>query len=75
MKQIIFIVYLTAALGFFAYTAKKLIAYFKLTKPLNRTDHIGKRIVQTLLVAFGQTKMFQRPLSGLLHALVYWGFL
>lgn len=75
MKQIVFLIYLAATLGLFAYTVKKLVSYFKLTKPFNRMDNIGERITQTLLVAFGQTKMFQRPFSGLLHAMVYWGFL
>ena len=28
-----------------------------------------------VLLCFGQTKLFARPVSGILHALVYWGFL
>ncbi len=73
--QIIFTAFTLAAFGFFAYTAMKIWGLFKLTKPLERMDKIGQRISTTILVAFGQQKMFKRPVAGLLHALVWWGFL
>jgi nitrate reductase gamma subunit len=75
MKQILFIVLCIAAFGFFGYTVAKIWSLFKLTKPSYRFDKIGERIKLTLLVAFGQQKMFKRPVSGILHALVWWGFL
>lgn len=48
---------------------------FRLTKKENRFDKIGKRTLTTLLVAFGQSKMMKKPIAGILHALVWWGFL
>ncbi len=35
---------------------------------------IGKRINVMLSVAFGQTKIFRKPVIGFFHALVFWGF-
>jgi len=72
--QIIFIIVLVLTLGVFAYTASKVAALFKLTKPFPIKD-IPKRIVLMLKVAIGQTKIFRFPLVGLAHALVFWGFL
>jgi heterodisulfide reductase subunit C/nitrate reductase gamma subunit len=74
-NQIIFIILLAASFGFFGYTVLKLFKLFKLTKPEFRFDKIGERITTTLIVAFGQSKMMQKPLAGILHAMVWWGFL
>lgn len=46
----------------------------KILKPFPIKE-IGKRISLTLKVAIGQTKIFKRPVVGLMHALVLWGFL
>jgi len=74
-SQLIFIPLTLFAFGFFGYTVFRIAKIFMLTKSENRFDKIGKRITTTLLVAFGQSKMMKRPLAGLLHAFVYWGFL
>lgn len=41
----------------------------------NRTNDPALRLRNMLLVAFGQKKMFQRPLPAFLHGLIYVGFL
>lgn len=46
-----------------------------LGKDENLTDQPNKRIGNMLLVAFGQKKMFDKPIVGFLHFLVYAGFL
>jgi len=74
-KQIIFTLFILASLGFLTYTVSKIAAFLKLTKKSFPIDRIGERIKITLLVAFGQTKILRRPIIGMLHALVYWGFL
>jgi len=74
-KQIVFSVILLITLGVFAFTIKRLIALFKLTKSTEPLGNIGKRINLTLKVAFGQTKILRKPVIGLIHALVFWGFL
>lgn len=75
MKQILFALALFITLGFFSWTVMKLLALFRLTKPAFPIRDIGRRINLTLKVAFGQTKIMRKPVVGLMHALVWWGFL
>jgi ferredoxin len=44
-------------------------------KPLDRNDRKVERFKAMLLFAFGQKKMFDRPLVGLMHFVIYAGFL
>lgn len=74
MKQLVFVITLVAASGIFAFTIKRIISYFRLTRPAFPVRDFGKRLRITLDVAFGQTKIFRRPVIGLFHALVFWGF-
>jgi heterodisulfide reductase subunit C len=73
-KQIIFAITLVITLGAFAYTISRIVSFFKLTRPAFPVKNIGKRITIMLKVAFGQTKIFRRPVIGFFHALVFWGF-
>ncbi len=41
----------------------------------NRTDQPIKRILRTLSIAFGQTRLLKEPKSGWMHAVIFWGFL
>ena len=75
MKQIAFLIFIVIALGIFAYTVKRLAGFFSFTKNNFKVDRIPERIKTTLLVAFGQTKMLRRPGVGIMHALVWWGFI
>ncbi len=73
-KQIVFAIALLITLGIFGWTMSRVFSYFKLTKPFP-VGEWGKRIILMLKVAFFQTKIFRLPFIGLLHALVFWGFL
>ncbi|MCE2707179.1 MAG: 4Fe-4S dicluster domain-containing protein [Bacteroidota bacterium] len=46
-----------------------------LGKATKRNDEVAKRWKTMLMVAFGQQKMFSKPVPALLHALLYIGFL
>ena len=74
MKQLLFSATLLITLLAFAYTTRRFIGFFKYTRPAFKVDRIRQRIAVMLEVAFGQTKIFRRPVLGLLHALVFWGF-
>lgn len=74
-RQIAFLICSAISVGIFSYTLSKLIAKFKITKPSFPIDKIGERISLTLLVAFGQSKILRRPVIGMMHAIVWWGFL
>lgn len=73
-KQLIFLLVLLITLGIFSYTISRLFRYFHYTKPAFPVKNIGRRIKITLTVAFGQSKIFRWPCIGLIHALVFWGF-
>jgi heterodisulfide reductase subunit C/nitrate reductase gamma subunit len=74
-KQLIFLATLLLTLGAFGYTTRRFIGFFKLTRGGFPVAQIGRRIGIMMEVAIGQTKIFRRPVMGLLHALVFWGFL
>ncbi len=73
-KQIIFAITLLITLGVFYYTINRIVSYFRLTRSAFPVKDFGKRMQVMAEVAFGQSKIFRRPVIGLLHALVFWGF-
>ncbi|RPH68529.1 (Fe-S)-binding protein [bacterium] len=74
MKQVIFAITLLLTLGIFGYTVNRLAGFFRLTRKAFPVRDFGKRFRVMMDVAFGQTKIFRKPVIGLLHALVFWGF-
>ncbi|WP_215235018.1 (Fe-S)-binding protein [Dyadobacter linearis] len=75
LQQVIFIV-LLAGVSWLVYRRANLIRRTILIgKNEDRTDEPGKRLATMLRVAFGQKKMFDRPLIGFLHFAVYIGFI
>jgi heterodisulfide reductase subunit C len=73
-KQILFSIALLVTIGAFAYTIKRIVSLFRFTRAAFPVKDIGKRINVMLSVAFGQTKIFRKPVIGFFHALVFWGF-
>jgi Fe-S oxidoreductase/nitrate reductase gamma subunit len=73
-RQIIFSATLLITFVFFFYTISNLIKYFKFTRPAFPIRNLGKRLGLVIRVAFGQTKIFRRPVIGFFHAVVFWGF-
>ncbi|MFT6844444.1 MAG: heterodisulfide reductase subunit C [Flavobacteriales bacterium] len=70
----IFILVLVVGIGLFAKNVKTIIRNIRLGKKEDRSDRKGERIKTMLKVAFGQTKMVVRPIPGILHFVVYLGF-
>ncbi len=76
LKGVFMLLALAATLGFFSYSVWLRVKLMMAAKPdHSRTDQIGKRIWDMTVVAFAQSKMFKEPLAGLMHALIFWGFL
>jgi heterodisulfide reductase subunit C len=73
-KQIIFAITLLVTIGVFSYTINRIVSFFRLTRPAFPVRDFGKRFNVMLSVAFGQTKIFRKPVIGFFHALVFWGF-
>jgi Fe-S oxidoreductase len=44
-------------------------------RPLDRTDDVPLRVKNEATIVLGQRKLFQRLVPGLMHALIFWGFL
>ena len=73
-KQIIFAITLLVTIGVFVYTINRIVSFFRFTRPAFPVRDFGKRLNVMLTVAFGQTKIFRKPVIGFFHALVFWGF-
>lgn len=75
LSQISFAVIFVLACLLFYYNARKIYRNIKLGRATNRFDNHAERTKLMLLVAFGQKKMFKRPIPALLHLFVYLGFI
>ncbi|MET7255218.1 (Fe-S)-binding protein [Dyadobacter fermentans] len=75
IQQIIFIVALGAVAWLISRRVGIISRTIRLGKEDNRTDQPGRRLSIMMRVAFGQKKMFDRPLIGFLHFAVYAGFI
>jgi heterodisulfide reductase subunit C len=73
-KQIVFAIALLITLGVFSFTIYRLFRFMTFTRKGFRVDNLGKRFGVMLSIAFGQKKIFRRPVIGFLHAIVFWGF-
>jgi len=75
LPNIIFSFLLIISIGFFSLNIKKLIKVIKLGKPVDRFDNPSKRLSNMIRIALGQSKMVTKPISGILHVVVYLGFI
>jgi heterodisulfide reductase subunit C len=74
IPQVVFALVLFAGVGFFTNNVKKIIRNIKLGRAVNRNDHKSERWKNMAMIALGQSKMVKRPISGVLHIVVYVGF-
>ncbi len=74
LPNIIFALLLIAGIGYFARNVKKLKRNILLGKDVDLSDDKPQRWKNMLRIAFGQSKMVVRPVSGLMHIIVYVGF-
>ncbi len=74
LNAILFALVLIGALGLFAWNIRRLISYLRLGKKENRFDQIGLRVTNVVKIALGQTKLLREPVAGILHSLIFWGF-
>ena len=75
LPNILFALILTAGIVFFARNVKKLIRNIKLGKATEVNDNKPQRWTNMVRIALGQSKMVVRPIPGILHLLVYVGFI
>ncbi|WP_264538303.1 (Fe-S)-binding protein [Flavobacterium sp. N1736] len=75
LDNILFAILLIAGFGFFASSVKKIIRNINLGVDVDRKDNPKARWGNMALIALGQSKMVKRPVAGILHIVVYLGFI
>jgi heterodisulfide reductase subunit C len=75
IDNILFAIILLIGISFFVKNTKKLSRNIKLGHDVNRSDNPSARWKNMALIALGQSKMVRRPIAGVLHIIVYAGFI
>lgn len=74
LPNILFAIALFVGIGYFAKNVKKLVRNIKLGQDVDVKNNASQRWKNMAMIALGQSKMVRRPISGLLHIIVYVGF-
>ncbi|MFM9824638.1 4Fe-4S dicluster domain-containing protein [Flavobacterium sp.] len=74
LDNILFAVLLIIGFGYFYSNVKKITRNINLGKAVNRNDNAKARWKNMAMIALGQSKMIKRPIAGVLHIIVYVGF-
>ncbi|PHQ56808.1 MAG: Fe-S oxidoreductase [Lutibacter sp.] len=75
IDNIAFAILLVLGIGFFVKNIRKITRNIKLGKDIDRTDNANARWKNMAMIALGQSKMVKRPIAGVLHIIVYVGFI
>lgn len=75
LPNIVFSLLLIVSTSIFVINIRKMISNIKLGKSIERNDRLKERFIKMFYIAFGQSKMIKRPLVGILHLIVYLGFI
>tara|TARA_R110001583_G_scaffold47473_2_gene148688 strand:+ start:12311 stop:13615 length:1305 start_codon:yes stop_codon:yes gene_type:complete len=75
IDNILFAILLSIGVGFFVKNINKIIRNIKLGKKVDRSDNKSARWKNMAMIALGQSKMVKRPIAGVLHIIVYVGFI
>lgn len=74
LPNLLFATILVLGIGYFTRNVRKLIRNIKLGREVNASDNKGQRWRNMAMIALGQSKMVKRPIAGILHVIVYIGF-
>ncbi len=75
IPNILFIIALAAGIGYFTFNIRRIIRNIKLGHEVDTSDNTAQRWSNVFRIALGQSKMVIRPVPGLLHIIVYVGFI
>ena len=75
LPSILFGLFLFSAIALFAFNCRKIYRNINLGKNIERSDNKKERFLKMLRLAFGQSKMLDKPVVGLLHLVVYVAFI
>jgi heterodisulfide reductase subunit C len=74
LPNILFAIALIIGIGYFVKNIRTLIRNIKLGQDVDVSDNKSQRWKNMTLIALGQSKMVRRPVAGVLHVVVYVGF-
>ncbi|RKS92595.1 4Fe-4S dicluster protein [Flavobacterium limicola] len=74
LDNVLFAILLVIGFGYFFKSVKKIIRNINLGNDVNRSDNPKARWTNMAMIALGQSKMVKRPIAGVLHIIVYVGF-
>lgn len=75
LDNILFAILLVIGFGYFFTSVKKIRRNINLGTDVNRSDNPKARWSNMAMIALGQSKMVKRPITGILHIIVYVGFI
>lgn len=75
LDNIVFAIVLGIGFGYFYANVKKIIRNINLGTDVNRKDNPKARWKNMAMIALGQSKMIKRPIAGVLHIIIYVGFI
>ncbi|GAA4270390.1 (Fe-S)-binding protein [Hyunsoonleella aestuarii] len=75
LSNILFALILLLGVGYFTRNVKRLIRNINLGQAVDVNDNKSERWRNMVMIALGQSKMVRRPIAGVLHVVVYIGFI
>jgi len=75
IPNLLFLIALIAGVGYFLINIRKVIRNIKIGHEVDSSDNTKERWINVFQIAMGQSKMVVRPVAGVLHILVYLGFI
>ncbi len=75
LPSILFGFFLFSSIALFAFNCRKIYRNINLGKNIYRGDNKKERFLKMFRLAFGQSKMLDKPVVGLLHFIVYVAFI
>ena len=74
LPNILFAIVLVIGIGYFVKNIRTLVRNIKLGQDVDVSDNKSQRWKNMAMIALGQGKMVRRPIAGVLHVIVYVGF-
>jgi Fe-S oxidoreductase len=76
LEKLVMVLLILVTMGAFAKRSRDLVALLKLGRPDDRlAGSWGRKIKDEIVVVFGQRKLLQWTIPGLMHFVIFWGFL
>ena len=75
LEKVVMTLLILASLAAFAHRSRDLVGFLGLGRPDDRIPrHWGRKIKDQLVVVFGQRKLLQWSVPGVMHFFIFWGF-